>query len=154
VISKLEFCEHFLRLRRERMRFDGRPYLPPIYASQGNLVLRSSRQSEKSTFLCNTLVYQFIFRPNTSSLLVCPRLEQARMFFRDRLQPAIEESPYVRRILLGKSGTRLQLSHTRFANGSSLFIRGAFRSADTVRGISADLLLTSLQATYPFCKKL
>lgn len=130
-----------LYLKHGLMQFDGRPYLPAIYASGHNLILRASRQVEKSTFLCNTILFEAVRRPGSSLLLVCPRQEQARMLFRDRLQPAVLDSPLVRRMLLGRRSSRLQFSHSHFANGSSLFLRAAFRSADGVRGISADILL-------------
>jgi len=141
-MSKLEFCKRFVYLNRKLIKFPGRPYLPAVYASAGrNLVLRCSRQTEKSTFLANTILYEACIRPGTEILLVCPRMEQARVFVRTRLLPVLLESPMIRRRLLGRAGRRPQITNLRFANGSRLFVRAAYRSADACRGLSADLLL-------------
>jgi phage terminase large subunit GpA-like protein len=140
-MTKLNFVSKTIQLKGRLIRFDERPYLPAIYASCGNLVLRASRQVEKSTFLCNTIIYEALANPGIQILFVAPRDEQARMFFRDRFQRAIEESPLVRRALLGTSTKNLQLRYTRFRNGSTLYFRSAFRTADAARGISADILM-------------
>ena len=140
--DKLAFCENFVYLNRARISFEGRPYLPEIYASQArNLVLRCSRQTEKSTFLVNTILYEACRRPGISILFVSPRMDQARVFSRSRLITCLEQSPLVRRTLLGKSKQRPPVQHLHFVNDSQLFIRAAFHSADAARGISADLLL-------------
>ena len=141
-MGKLEFCRRFVHLNRKLIKFDGRPYLPAIYASAGrNLVLRCSRQTEKSTFLANTIIYEACARPGTEILLVCPRREQARMFVRTRLLPVLLESPCIHRRLLGKTGRGPPVTNMRFTNGSRLFVRAAYRSADGCRGLSARLLL-------------
>ncbi|MDH3719381.1 MAG: phage terminase large subunit family protein, partial [Planctomycetota bacterium] len=132
----------FVHLNRAPIRFDERPYLPAIYASRArNLVLRASRQVEKSTFLVNTILYEACARPGIQMLLVCPRSEQARVLSRFRLLPALEQSPLIRRGLLGTSKKKPQVTNMRFANDSQLYVRAAFHSADAARGISADLLL-------------
>jgi hypothetical protein len=60
---------------------------------------------------------------------------------RSRLLPVIQQSPLLRRVLLGRSKKAPQISHSQFANGSELFVRAAYHSGDAVRGVSADLLL-------------
>ena len=79
--------------------------------------------------------------PGISILFVSPRWEQASLFFQDRLLPAVQRSPLVRRVLFGKSAGRTRINYTHFANGSSLKVGAAYRSADALRGVSADLLL-------------
>lgn len=141
-MGKLEFCEQFVYLDRQLISFQDRPYLGDIYAAGSRkLVLRCSRQTEKSTFLVNTLVYEACTRPGTSILFVSPRLDQARVFSHSRLIPCLEHSPLIRRTLLGRGAQRRRVMDLRFANGSQLFIRAAYHSADAARGISADLLL-------------
>ena len=141
-MEKLTFCARFVHLNRQPISFAGRPYLPAIYASAGrNLVLRCSRQTEKSTFLANTILYEACMHAGMEILLVCPRMEQARVFVRSRLLPALLESPIIRRNLLGRTGRSPQITNMRFANGSRLFVRAAYRSADACRGLSASLLL-------------
>jgi hypothetical protein len=139
---KLEFAEKLIYLKREPIRFVGRPYLPALYASTTrNLVIRASRQVEKSTLLVNQILYWAAVHPGIQLLFVTPRLEQARVFVRTRLLPALEESPLLRAVLLGNSRQRSPLMNMSFENGSQLFVRAAFHSADAARGISADVLI-------------
>jgi len=87
---KMRWCERFVQLDGEPIRFAGRPYLPTIYSCEhGNLVLRCARQTEKSTLLCNTIVWQLCTNRHTGILFVTPREEQGRTFVRTRLLPVI-----------------------------------------------------------------
>jgi hypothetical protein len=57
-MSLRRFAESYLRLHGQPFSLAGRPYLIPIYDSTAkNLVIRASRQVEKSTFLANRIVY-------------------------------------------------------------------------------------------------
>jgi hypothetical protein len=129
-----------VRLDGEPISFAGRPYLPAIYAAPGNLVIRASRQVEKSTFLANSIVYEACTNPKAKILLVSPRIQQVRAFCKIRLFPTLWGSPVVRRTLLGKKH-ELQIDTTKFSNGAQLYVRAAFRDADSCRGLSANLLL-------------
>ena len=141
-MGKLKFCENFVFLKDKPICFDGRPYLPTFYRSSArNVVLRASRQVEKSTFLVNTILYEACLNPEIQILFVCPRQEQAQVFSHSRLQPALEQSPLVSRRLLGKGNRKQQVMNMRFANNSQVYLRAAYRSADAARGISADILL-------------
>lgn len=141
-MDKLAFCERFVFLDRTRISFEGRPFLPEIYGARGrNLVLRCSRQTEKSTFLVNTILFEACMRPGIQMLFVCPREEQARVFSHSRLLPSLEQSPLIRRVLLSGGGRRPKVKSMMFANGSALFVRAAFHSGDACRGLSAQLLL-------------
>lgn len=104
-------------------------------------MIRASRQVEKTTYLANTIIHAVITWPGLHVLLVCPRLEQARLFSRSRLQPMIKESPIVRRALLGRRTRKLAVLDMDFVNGSRVNIRAAFMSADAARGLDADMLL-------------
>lgn len=141
-MGKLDFCERFVFLKRKLISFHSRPYLPEIYAAnRRNLVLRCSRQTEKSTLLVNTILFEACTNPGIQMLFVSPRLEQAQAFSKLRLLPALEQSPLIRRQLLGRSARRPQVMNLHFANDSALFIRAAYHSGDACRGLSADLLL-------------
>jgi len=141
-VGKLSFCERFVYLNRELISFAGRPYLPAIYdATARNLVLRCSRQTEKSTFQVNTILYEACTNPGIQMLFVCPRIEQARIFSNTRLLPSLEQSPLIRRKLLGKRARRPQSTNMQFENGSGLFVRAAYHSGDSCRGLSAGLLM-------------
>src|SRR4051794_24745518 len=96
----MNFARRLIYLKKKLMDFSGRPYLPQIYASTArNLVLRASRQVEKSTFLANTILYLSTTCPGIQILFVCPRLEQARLFARTRLIPVLANSPILCRVL-------------------------------------------------------
>lgn len=141
-MEKLSYCENFVCLERQPISFAGRPYLPAVYAAGSrNLVLRCSRQTEKSTFLVNTILYEASTKPGTRILFVCPRQEQARLFSRSRLGASLNQSPVIRRQLLGQSGRQPPVMNMEFRNGSALYVRAAFHSGDSCRGLSADLLL-------------
>ncbi|MBW3596973.1 MAG: phage terminase large subunit family protein [Planctomycetes bacterium] len=140
-MGKLRFCQRCVYLDRRPISFAGRPYLPAIYAADRNLVLRCSRQTEKSTFLVNTILYEACTNPGIQMLFVCPRQEQARVFSHTRLIPSLEQSPLVRRTLLGSRRRRPQVTNLRLANESALFVRAAYHSGDSCRGLSASLLL-------------
>lgn len=80
-MGKFSFCQQCVYLERRPISFDGRPYLPAIYAADDRyLVLRCSRQTEKSTFLVNTILYEASINPGIQILFVSPRFEQARVF--------------------------------------------------------------------------
>lgn len=137
-MNKFDFCQRFVHLDRKLISFDDRPYLPAIYASNlRNLVLRCSRQTEKSTFLANSIIYEACTNPGITMLLVAPRYEQALTFCRARLLPCLEQSPLVRRMLIGSNRRGLRVKNMSFANGSQLFVRAAFLDADGCRGLSA-----------------
>jgi Phage terminase large subunit (GpA) len=138
----LNFCRRLVYLKDKLIHFDGRPYLPAIFASTArNLVLRASRQVEKSTFLALKILFLAATCPGIQLLYVCPRDEQARIFVHSKLMPLLDQSPLLRQALLGNVRRKPPVRHMRFANGSQLYVRAAFRSADAVRGISADVLL-------------
>ena len=42
---------------------------------------------------------------------------------------------------MGRRVRELQIEHMRFANGSEVYIRAAYHTADAVRGIDADYLM-------------
>lgn len=141
-MDKLSFCSQFVYLNRQPISFVGRPYLPAIYAAtRRNLVLRCSRQTEKSTFLVNTILYEACNTPGLQILFVSPRVQQAQVFVRSRLLTSLEQSPLIRRKLFGRKAQRPRMTNMEFVNGSTLFVRAAFHSGDACRGLSAQLLL-------------
>src|SRR4051812_38046054 len=75
------FARMAVRLRDEPFSFEGRPYLHAVYAAAGRrLVLRASRQVEKSTLLCNRILFDAVRMPGRQILFVSPRDEQSRLF--------------------------------------------------------------------------
>ena len=142
MMDRYRWCESFIYLRGKAISFEGRPYLRDIYNSMARrIVLRCSRQVEKTTFLCNVVVHAAVTIPGVHIIVAFPRHDQASVFAKSRLRPVISESPAVRRVLLGRRARDPQVNHMRFANGSEVYIRAAFHSADAVRGIDGDYLL-------------
>ena len=141
-MDRFEWCESFIYLRKKPISFEGRPYLRRLYDSSARrVVMRCSRQVEKTTFLCNAVCHAAVTIPGVHILVVFPRHEQASVFAKSRLRPMITESPIPRRILLGKQMREPQIEHMRFMNGSEVYIRAAYHTADAVRGIDADYLM-------------
>jgi hypothetical protein len=137
------FARRLIYLDQRLLSFKDRPYLPDIYrdALRKNLVIRASRQVEKSTMLAVSILYWAATSPGIQILYVCPRQAQASTFSKLRLIPLIENSPILREALIGNSKRRLPLQTLQFKNGSCVHVRAAYHSADAVRGISADILL-------------
>ena len=141
-MNRFRWCGSFIYLKGKLISFDGRPYLREIYNSSARrMVLRCSRQVEKTTLVCNIVVHTAMTIPGVHIIVVFPRQDQASVFAKSRLRPVVSESPVVRRILLGDRARDPQVNHMRFANGSEVYIRAAFHSADAVRGIDGDFLL-------------
>ena len=138
-----KFASRLVYRGKGLLTFDQRPYLPAIYqdALRKNLVIRASRQVEKSTMLAVSILYWAATSPGTQILYVSPRQDQAYMFSLTRLIPFIEDSSILRAALIGNSKRRLPLKTLKFKNGSCVHVRAAYHSADAVRGISADVLL-------------
>ena len=98
---QINFARRLVYLDKQLIKFDRRPYLPEIYeaALSRDVVLRAGRQVEKSTLLCNKIIFDAIRMPGRQILYVCPRQEQALGFSKNRLRPAVQNSPLVRRSL-------------------------------------------------------
>jgi phage terminase large subunit GpA len=140
-MTKRRFAEGFVRLKGEPFSLEKRPYLQAVYESTSRrIVLRASRQVEKTTFIVNSILYYATTIPCCNILVVCPRTTQARVLSKARLQVVIRNSPMLERCLLGRKPRRLAVTDLYFENGSTVFFRSAFLSSDAVRGIDADFL--------------
>ena len=143
-VTKLDFCEEFIYLKGRPISFADRSYLRAPYDSKARrLVIRASRQVEKSTFLVNTILHTAVTRRGTHIVFVCPRQEQARVFSSSRLLPTIEESPLIRHVLLGRGRVKIGVMNQRYANGSEVYIRAAYHSADPVAALTAIFYLST-----------
>lgn len=141
-MKRFDFCEAFLHLKGQPFSFAGRPYLRRVYNSTARrIVLRTSRQVEKTTFLCNVIAHTAATTPGVHIIAVFPRQEQAGVFAKSRLLPTIEDSPVLRRSLLGSRARKPQVTHMQFRNRSEVYIRAAYHSADAARGIDGDVLI-------------
>lgn len=138
--KKSVFVHHLIHLDGEKFSFEGRNYLRPIYdGADRNILLKTARQVEKSTFLGNNLTISSVIEPYNKSLYVSPSHTQTRQFSSEKLKPSIENSPLIKQYFQDSSVSQ-QVFEKGFTNGSYIFLRSAFRSADRTRGISAKTL--------------
>lgn len=142
MVAVMNFARRFVFLKpREPLRFDERPYLPAIYAAYPrDVVLRCSRQVEKSTFIANSILFELATKPGRAICYVAPRQQQSHLFSRERIGRTILHSPLLLARLRNYSQAKIPVADIEFANGSVLYIRSAFRDADSARGISIQSL--------------
>ena len=141
-MDRSKWVESLICLKGRPFSFNGRSYLRRIYDSTARrIVMRCSRQVEKTTFVCNVVVHAALTIPGAHIIVVFPRQDQASVFAKSRLRPLIAESPVLRRLLVGSRARDPNVNHMRFANRSEVYIRAAYHSADAVRGIDGDFLL-------------
>lgn len=143
---KSSFVRNLIHLNGHKFDFVGRGYLIPIYdRNDRQILLKTARQVEKTTFLANNLTANSVVLPYNKALYVSPSHTQTRQFSNEKLKPAIETSPLIKRYFQDSSVSS-QVFEKGFTNGSYIFLRSAFRSADRTRGISAkDLCLDEIQ---------
>lgn len=144
--TKSAFVHNLIYLDGQKFDFRGREYLLPIYDRQdARILLKTARQVEKTTSLANHLVVKSAVKPYNKSLYVSPSHTQTRQFSNEKLRPAIEKSPFIKRYLQDSS-VSTQVFEKGFTNGAYIFLRSSFRTADRTRGISArDLCLDEFQ---------
>lgn len=124
----------------EPFSFIGRKHLLAPYNGKTNrLLLKCSRQTEKSTLLGNIALTYSCMVPAHSTLYVSPSSLQTKTFSNDRLKEPLETSATLKRF----TTTRLSQNvfEKQFVNRSIIRLRYAFLNADRTRGIRADKLL-------------
>lgn len=145
--KKSDFVHNLIYLDGGKFSFQGRDYLKPIYdRNDSQVLLKNARQTEKTTFLANNLAVSAVVQPYNKALYVSPSHTQTRQFSNEKLRPAIEKSPLIARYFQDSSVSN-QVFEKGFTNGSYIFLRSAFRSADRTRGISARSLCISGDST-------
>ncbi len=125
--------------------FDERRYLQRVYDTPARKVLLfTSRQTEKSTTVGNRIFARAGMRPGHTSLFVSPSAMQTSVFSKARLNEIIDISPLIKAQTSDKITNNLFEKH--FANGSKVYLRYAFLTADRIRGLSVnDLFLDEIQ---------
>lgn len=128
--NKTAFVHNMIYLDGKKFDFTGREYLHPIYnRKDSRILLKTARQVEKTTFLANNLTADSVVIPYNKSLYVSPSHTQTRQFSNEKLRPAIEKSPLIKRYFQDHT-VSTQVFEKGFSNGSYIFLRSAFRSAD------------------------
>jgi len=143
---KSAFVNALIHLDGKRFDFTGRNYLLPLYdRNDKDILLKTGRQVEKSTFLANNLIVTSSVKSYNKALYVSPSHSQTRQFSNEKLRSAVDGSPIIKKYLQDHQ-VSAQVFEKGFTNGSYIFLRSAFRTADRARGISArNLCLDELQ---------
>lgn len=120
-----------------KIEFDERRYLEkPYNTDHTKILLLFSRQTEKSTSTGNKLIALSNMRSFYNSLFVTPSALQTTGFSKTRIDDIVKISPYL------KSMTHQSLSwnllEKQWLNGSKIYLRYAFLSADRIRGLSVN----------------
>lgn len=137
----------------KRMSFKWRPWLPQIYDSEylltqedifGNrspvrrTLLKTSRQTEKSTSLGNKIISNCFMNPNLSAIFVSSAGLNMSEFSEQRIENPLRVSPglsaWSKKAIVDNKMTK------RWPNYSRLVLRSAFLDASRVRGIPGDLI--------------
>jgi hypothetical protein len=136
-----EFTQFAIRIpsrgRLTPFSFKNRKYLIEIYdCNRNRILLKFSRQSEKSTMLGNKAIVHCATIPAFKVLYVSATSQQAHVFSAERLRDPIDISPRLHYLLDSKLSQNVQFK--QFKNKSQIRIRYAFFTADRTRGIAAD----------------
>lgn len=118
-----------------RIDFSERRYLErPYNTAARNVLLMTSRQTEKSTTLGNKLIGLCGMNWYQNMLFVTPSATQTKVFSSARIDDIVEISPFIK-ALTSKSLT-WNLLEKEFLTKSRIYLRYAFLNADRIRGIS------------------
>jgi len=122
-----------LNLPYESMR-----HIHPIYNKRTNAMLfKFGRQTHKSTTVGYKITIPCLKFENYHSLYVAPTGNQVSVFSTDKLDSTLRESEVIQDHYIDTK-TKDQISYKELTNGSRIYLRSAFHSADSIRGISAD----------------
>lgn len=128
------------KFKDEKKKHNWREYLYPIYDNlYKEMVLKTGRQVEKSTFQANRHVTYSILIPYFRSVYVAPTAKQASTFSNDRLRKSVMNSDYIQKYFFDQNCYDNTFVRS-FTNQSKVFIGYAYHSADSMRGLSADML--------------
>lgn len=146
-IKPSNFTEAFIPVQGKKFCFEDpkkkwnwRKYLLPIYDNMyRKIVLKTSRQVEKSTTQANRYITYSALIPYFRSIYVSPTAKQSKTFSNDRLRKSVRTSEFLTRYFVD-TNTSDQVFEQSFINESVIFIGYAYHSADTMRGLSCDML--------------
>lgn len=135
-----QLTESLLCIKGKAFSFDGYEFFRQIYNSDAqSKCLKCARQVAKSTFISNSVSVLGAAIPHFVSLYVAPTENQVSTFSKQKLDPTLLHSPDFKKLWYTRDATK-QAMHKKLSNGSDILLRSCFLSADSIRGISADLV--------------
>jgi hypothetical protein len=140
MITPVEYAENIFCLNRAPLVMPPHSmrHLYPIYNKPVNsILLKFGRQTHKSTTIGFKIALPCLKYENYHSLYVAPTGQQMSVFSTDKLDGALNDSDVIKNHYFD-TRTKNQISYKEFTNGSKIYLRSAFHSADSIRGISAD----------------
>jgi len=125
-----------LKLPAESMR-----HLFPIYDKpSSSSILKFGRQTHKSTTVSYKISLPPIKYPNYHALYVAPTGNQVSVFSSDKLNDSLHGSEFID-VNFFDTKTKDQVTYKELSNGSKIYLRSAFHTADSIRGISSDMVM-------------
>lgn len=150
--SNYRICEYLYRTDGgQRWRLDKMPFFAPIYDIPRNkILLLTSRQSTKTTYLRNTSVTRSLRNRGNATLYVAPTNTQVTDFSRKKLDNIFAYTPELKNLFVGRDCTwNVTLKEFNVDGGRSVITlrsTGGAQGAGRIRGNTAnDLLLDEFQ---------
>lgn len=140
MISPVQFATNVYQLNGMPLQLPENTmrHLYPIYNRPSNaILLKFGRQTHKSTTIGYKIPLPCIKYKNYHSLYVAPTGNQVSVFSTDKLDGSLRGSNVITDHYFDTK-TKDQVSYKEFKNGSKIYLRSAFHTADSIRGISAD----------------
>lgn len=139
-VTSADFSQNMFYVNGQPMRMprDSMRHLFPIYnRKSSSKILKFGRQTHKSTTMGCLLTIPMLKYNNFHSLYIAPTGNQVSVFSNDKLKGTLEDSPIINEHYRdGK--TPDQVTFKQLKNGSKIYLRSAYHTADASRGISAD----------------
>jgi len=141
------FAEAFIEIDGMPFRFvdkynkyNWRKYLLPIYNNPyEDMILKCGRQVEKSTTLAVKGASHSALKPHFGTLYVSPTSKQTRKYSNQKFRKIINTSPLFSKYFTNKYTTD-QVYEVTFSNFAEYHMGYAYHSADSVRGVSVDMI--------------
>jgi len=138
--SPIDFVSNIFHLNGTPLRFprESMKHLYTIYNSNSRgKIFKFGRQTHKSTTIACEITYPCVRYPSFHSLYVAPTGTQVSVFSTDKIDSCLRGSKVIQDHYVD-TRTKDQVSYKELTNGSKIYLRSAFLSADTIRGVSVD----------------
>lgn len=137
-MKKSELVESVFALKGVPFSFKNREMMRDLFdMDYPATVLMMGRQVGKSTTLAYDILSDCLIKPWFNTLYIAPRQDQVSVFSGEKLAPAIRYSPVFNQLMVEPSRAQ-NVFDKDFANNSKIYLRAAFLTADSIRGITAD----------------